>query len=322
MTRKASVYPRPTATSHPIVRNNRLQRKHNVSGQSLSGRETAMQFADRMALGLDQDFSQLPVRSTPLPIIQTKLTVGQPNDKYEQEADRVAEQVMRMPAPESVGTQIQRTPLPHIQRACSACEEEKKLQTKEIIGSTPEVTPAVASRIQSLQGRGQPLSATTRNFFEPRFERDFSHVRVHTDSTSTRELNARAYTFGHNIVFGTGEYSPQTNVGKKLLAHELTHTIQQSNAQIHRQILGSQEANSEAMQAQTGRCYTCEIEGGIGICCYGANAPVIPKCLDLGKRIIDRCEGDSRNCLQQAQCAQCKCLRQINEQYCQCTGIV
>ncbi|MEM9267061.1 MAG: hypothetical protein AAGA46_16210, partial [Cyanobacteria bacterium P01_F01_bin.13] len=76
-----------------MVQNNSLQRKHAVSGLSLSGGETAMQFAS----GLGQDFSQLPVSSTPLPFIQTKLTVGQPNDKYEQEADRVAEQVMRMP---------------------------------------------------------------------------------------------------------------------------------------------------------------------------------------------------------------------------------
>ncbi|MEM9006467.1 MAG: DUF4157 domain-containing protein [Cyanobacteria bacterium P01_F01_bin.86] len=191
-----------------------------------------MQPANRIALGLGQDFSQLPVSSTPLPVVQTKLTVGQPNDKYEQEADRVAEQVMRMPAPDSVGAHIQRAPFTKIQRACSACEDKKKLQAKEISGSTPEVTPAVASRIQSLQGGGQPLSAATRNFFEPRFGQDFSNVRVQTDSISTGELNARAYTIGHNIVFGQGQYAPRTNVGKQLIAHELAHVVQQKDQNV------------------------------------------------------------------------------------------
>ncbi|MEM9267207.1 MAG: DUF4157 domain-containing protein, partial [Cyanobacteria bacterium P01_F01_bin.13] len=102
------------------------------------------------------------------------------------------------------------------------------LQTKEMQGSTREVTAGVTSRVQSLQGRGQPLSNRTRNFFEPRFGQDFSHIRVHTDSQSTQALNARAYTIGKNIVFRTGQYSPETNIGKRLLAHELTHTIQQT----------------------------------------------------------------------------------------------
>ncbi|MEM6353281.1 MAG: DUF4157 domain-containing protein [Cyanobacteria bacterium P01_D01_bin.14] len=203
MTRKATVLPQPASTSYPIVRNKLLQRKHTASGQDVSDSKLA------------------------IPFIQPKLTVGQPNDKYEQEADRVADQVMRMSVPETVGSRIQPTQLPQIQRACSACEEEKKLQAKETPGSTPEVTPAVAARIQSLQGRGQPLSTATRNFFEPRFGQDFSNVRVHTDSASTRELNARAYTVDNNVVFAAGQYNSETNVGKQLLAHELVHVVQQ-----------------------------------------------------------------------------------------------
>ncbi|MEM9808203.1 MAG: DUF4157 domain-containing protein [Cyanobacteria bacterium P01_D01_bin.56] len=212
MTCRATIQARPASKKHLIVQNKLLQRKHTGVGQHMLGRQSA------------------------IPFIQPKLTVGQPNDKYEQEADRVAEQVMRMPAPESVGTQVQRTPLPKIQRACSACEKEKKLQAKEIPGSTPEVTPAVASRIQSLQGGGQPLPTSTRNFFEPRFGQDFSRVRVHVDAQSTQALNAKAYTIGKNIIFNTKQYAPDTTSGRYLLAHELTHTVQQSdNSSINKQ---------------------------------------------------------------------------------------
>lgn len=84
-----------------------------------------------------------------------------------------------------------------------------------------------------------------------------------------------------------------------------------------------QEPRNRAEASATGRCYTCQIPGGIGVCCYGEGAPIVPECLELGKRIIDNCQGDSRSCLQQAQCAQCQCIgRMRGEQYCQCTGIV
>ncbi|MEO0375316.1 MAG: DUF4157 domain-containing protein, partial [Cyanobacteria bacterium P01_A01_bin.17] len=168
-----------------------------------------------------------------MPTIQTKLTVGQPNDKYEREADRVAEQIMRMPAVASMGNVGTQFRPPTIQRMCATCDEEKKLQTKEMSGSTPEVTPAIASCIQSLQGSGQPLSASTRFFFESRFRHDFSKVQTYTDAISTHNFNARAYTVGHNIVFAPGQYAPETNAGKRLLAHELTHVVQQETNEIH-----------------------------------------------------------------------------------------
>jgi outer membrane protein OmpA-like peptidoglycan-associated protein len=187
-------------------------------------------------------------------VIQAKLTVNQPGDSFEQEADRMADAVMRMSEPRNArGTEVsgstavpclqrmcsecqqelQSSPAP-IQRLCSECGEELKrqptLQAKGTPGNTPEVTPAIASRIQSLQGGGQPLPVSVRNFFELRFGQDFSHVRVHTDVASTRSLQARAYTVGRNIVFGSGQYSPDTSEGKRLLAHELTHVVQQEGA--------------------------------------------------------------------------------------------
>lgn len=146
--------------------------------------------------------------------LQTKLPVSQPGDPYELEADRVADRVMRMAAP------------PLIQRKCGPCEEEEqKLQRKEN-GAAP------SSVNHTLPSAGRPLDASSRTFFEPRFGRDFSNVRIHNDTKaaeSARGVNALAYTVGRDIVFGAGQYSPGTQTGRSLLAHELSHVCQQSN---------------------------------------------------------------------------------------------
>ncbi|MFT3823209.1 MAG: DUF4157 domain-containing protein [Chitinophagaceae bacterium] len=192
--------------------------------------------------------------------IQPKLTVNQPGDKYEQEADSVAEKVMRSEMPDT----FIKTNTPNItpvQRKCAACEEEKKknvqrkcahceeedkkAQRKE--ANTPPTTGNnhLDTYVSSISGSGQPLSAETRNYFEPRFGRDFSNVRVHTDSVaakSAQSINAQAYTTGNNIVFNNGHYAPGTEGGKKLLAHELTHVVQQgSNDVVHRKPLTKEE---------------------------------------------------------------------------------
>jgi len=86
------------------------------------------------------------------------------------------------------------------------------------------------------QGAGTPLPNTTRNFFEPRFGKDFSNVRIHADpnaAASAQSINARAYTLGQDIVFGSGQYEPHSQSGKQLLAHELTHVVQQKNQPDH-----------------------------------------------------------------------------------------
>jgi hypothetical protein len=155
-----------------------------------------------------------------LPIgLQAKLPVSQPDDPYELEADRVADRVMRMAAP------------PSIQRKCGPCEEEEqKLQRKEN-GTAP------SSINHTLPSAGRPLDASSRSFFEPRFGRDFGHVRVHNDTEaaeSARSVNALAYTVGQNIVFGAGQYAPGTQIGRSLLAHELSHVCQQTNGLVLR----------------------------------------------------------------------------------------
>jgi outer membrane protein OmpA-like peptidoglycan-associated protein len=110
---------------------------------------------------------------------------------------------------------------------CAECRK-KRLQRKAAGHTDPETVPPIVHEV--LRSPGQPLDAETREFMEPRFGHDFSQVRVHTNAKaaeSARAVNALAYTVGRNVVFGLGRYSPHTGVGRQLLAHELTHTLQQ-----------------------------------------------------------------------------------------------
>ena len=173
--------------------------------------------------------------------IQAKLEVSQPGDAYEQEADRVADTIMRM-ADDSRGDTVaisEKRPEPHIQRECLECQAEEQenlgqVQRKEAEGQTggsEAGMSTVESPVESLNGNGQPLATSARAFFEPRFGYDFSQVRVHTDAqaaASARAFHAVAYTSGNDLVFGTGQYAPENTEGRKLLAHELTHVVQQA----------------------------------------------------------------------------------------------
>lgn len=187
-------------------------------------------------------------------LIQRKAKTSQPGDTYEQEADRVAERVLSMPEPSrsqqdspsgpNDGAQIQRFGSgqgaePGRQSLSDEEKwkrpEEETIQAKEKSGQTPEITPKVETQINNLQGGGEPLSETARAYFEPRFGQDFSDVRVHKDSQaaeSAQAINARAYTTGSDVVFGTNEYAPETSQGKRLLAHELTHVVQQASGPV------------------------------------------------------------------------------------------
>ena len=208
--------------------------------------------------------------------IQAQLKVSQPGDKYEQEADRVAEQVVNSPGAmpsqstaisgTTQGSSMQRMPemeegknelkkpdemaVPVISRMPEgeedtelnkkpvegkADEEEMtpNLQTKPAAHASPSVKPSVTNNINRMQGGGTHLPKPVRAYFEPRMGADFSQVRVHADAHAAdmaKSINARAFTVGRNIAFGAGEYSPDTTSGRKLLAHELTHVVQQENA--------------------------------------------------------------------------------------------
>ncbi len=258
-------------------------------------------------------------------LIQAKMKIGKSNDKYEQEADSVADQVMRMPAPaitrqpekDEEEAPIQAKPIadqitPLIQRqpedeenTCQAKHliqreeneeelqakpliqqqdneeeddaqakpqgpaeseyevlqekslttnnirfvqmssekddelqlqplenEEEPVQPKSQIGKSNEVSSDLGLRINAMRTSGQPLQETDRAYFEPRFGLDLSQVRLHTDSNATEaasELKAQAFTRGNDIFMGAGKYQANTDSGKHLLAHELTHVVQQKS---------------------------------------------------------------------------------------------
>lgn len=148
---------------------------------------------------------------------QPKLVVNQPNDRYEQEADAMADRVMRMT----------------IQRKCAACELEEKLQRKPLTGSAGGtfVPGHVEAGInQSMRG-GSHLDGGTKSLMENSFGADFSNVTIHTGPDAVQlsnSLRAQAFTVGNDIFFNEGKYNPNSMKGKQLLAHELTHTLQQS----------------------------------------------------------------------------------------------
>lgn len=166
---------------------------------------------------------------SPPGIIQAKIEINNPGDVYEQEADQVADQVMRMPSHLNwVGRPA--PTLPKLQLKYSASEQQQRVIARSGKINTPEVTGKTEDNINKMRGGGEPLPGETRAFFEERMGADFSQVRVHTDSNAvqtSRDIQARAFTLGNHIAFNSGEYSPDTSAGKRLLAHELAHTIQQ-----------------------------------------------------------------------------------------------
>ncbi len=195
-------------------------------------------------------------------VLQARLTVNQPGDRYEQEADRVAGRVMRMPTP-ALGPAA-------IQRACPACEEEVQRQPDEeeeeemlqarplaaeispiamrqveeeeeepIQASRSQATPIAAdveAEIEAMRGGGRPLSSAERAFFEPRFGLNFAQVRLHNSSQAHRtaaSIHAAAFTSRNHIFFGHNQYQPHTAKGRHLMAHELTHVVQQNHPSSH-----------------------------------------------------------------------------------------
>jgi hypothetical protein len=168
----------------------------------------------------------VPVTSVAPALLQKKTRLGPVDDPLEREADRVAEAVV---AGRPAGT-ITGTSSVAAQRKCAQCEEEEKtLHRKETTRSRVASTAADAATTSVASG-GAPLTEAQRAYFEPRFGRDLSRVRVHTNGEAQRAsrlINARAFTVGQNIGFASGEYAPTSTVSQKLLAHELTHTLQQ-----------------------------------------------------------------------------------------------
>ncbi len=237
------------------------QRRHSFDGEPAS---TAA------ALPVHSSFGRVAVNNVSQGDIQAKLQVSQPGDPLEMEADRVADQVMRMAVPtirptplfgkfddglaqrqegsleEAAGEEddeehmaqaklVSATTTPLVQRQVNPDDGDEAIQTKRAEAHTGSAA-AQAADPQALpaNGSGRPLDPATRSYMEPRFGHDFSQVRVHTDARaaeSARAVNARAYTLGQDVVFGAGQYAPGTADGNRLLAHELAHVVQQGGVE-------------------------------------------------------------------------------------------
>jgi hypothetical protein len=168
--------------------------------------------------------------------VQPKLMIGKSNDKYEQEADSVAERIMQMPGPSLQNVITGKPTLPSFSpaRQISRVVQNQEKDDEEIVQSKSisnfdQINQFSENGLSSL-GNGKPMPKETRSFFETRFGNDFSNVRIFDSPKAgqmAKRFNAKAFTVGGNIVMGTGFYTPESIKGKHLLAHELTHTIQQ-----------------------------------------------------------------------------------------------
>jgi hypothetical protein len=202
-------------SSHPILRPQRTIGNQAAQGP-LQAEPDGLEayYSTQDTTRFAHDFSQIPVYSK-APVKPQAKSTDAPGDVYEQEADRIADQVMATPAHHAVSGAP-----PRIQRFSG--------QSNRLMAAA-----APASVDKAVAGPGRPLEPALRQDMEQRFGHDFSRVRVHSGAAaeqSAREVNAQAYTVGHNMVFGTGRFAPGTREGRRLIAHELTHVVQQSEA--------------------------------------------------------------------------------------------
>ncbi|MFN6218404.1 MAG: DUF4157 domain-containing protein, partial [Aphanizomenon sp.] len=203
-------------------------------------------------------YPNIPVNAPgtePPPPVQTKLTIGEPGDKYEQEADQVASQVVQqinspVPVQSAQGQTVQREEVAPfeeeqvqaksisdtIQREEVAPFEEEQVQAKSISDTIQrQEKPDLEASINQARGGGQAMRDNIRKPMEEAFGADFGGVKVHTDSRSdqlNQSIQARAFTTGQDVFFRQGEYNPGSRGGQELLAHELTHVVQQSGGTV------------------------------------------------------------------------------------------
>jgi hypothetical protein len=177
------------------------------------------------------NFSHIPPQASNRTPIQPKLMVGPANDQYEQEADETAARVMSMPS--RVATMSQDG-----QGVAQRQDEDELAQMKPQLIQRDSAAgfatdEAFETNLNRQRGSGTPLPASLRADFEPKFGADFSGVRVHTNDQShqlNQSIQAKAFTTGQDVFFRQGAYEPGSRGGQELIAHELTHVVQQGGA--------------------------------------------------------------------------------------------
>jgi len=169
-----------------------------------------------------------PLQDKRVSVIQAKLSIGEPNDKYEQEADATASKVVQQINSPTQDQSVQRE---------AAMEEDEELQMKSLVQRREdrvggEASTDLESSIQSARGSGQSLDTNLQAKMEQAMGADFSGVKVHTDSQSdqlNQSIQAKAFTTGQDVFFRQGAYEPNSLGGQELIAHELTHVVQQND---------------------------------------------------------------------------------------------
>lgn len=221
-----------------------------TSNPSIQQKEASPFFNKENDNGFFSKSPSLDSSSSPF-FVQPKLKIGAANDRFEQEADAMADAVIQQKLMEPVATA---SSISSIQRKCSECgeeiqmkeeEEEEVLQKKcesceeeEHVMRKPNGEETTASKnlqseLSQTKGGGESLPADTKSSMETAFGSDFSQVKIHTNSPSiqlNQKLGAQAFTHGSDVYFNEGKYNPKSTSGKHLLAHELTHVVQQGSS--------------------------------------------------------------------------------------------
>lgn len=244
------------APSQPELDESVLSQPRNASSENLLEKLISTPISESAAP--IQRKSQNRLKALRMPV-QAKLSIGEPNDKYEKEADDTASKVVqqinspvqdksvqRQESMEEEEEELQMKPISSIQRD-ESMEEEDELQMKSLVQRREnlggdEASPDLESSIQSARGSGQSLDAGLQAKMGEAMGADFSGVKVHTDSQSdqlNKSIQAKAFTTGQDVFFRQGAYEPNSRGGQELIAHELTHVVQQSPASsIRRKITG------------------------------------------------------------------------------------
>lgn len=189
----------------------------------------------------------LRVSQTPRPVLQAKLMVGAANDPLEREADRVAHQVLRSWSSGRAGVRPEQVGDAPLRRLTGVCDAS---------ASAFDAGPFVAERLAARRGRGDALPPRLRDRMEAGFGADFSAVRIHRDVEAAQlsaSLSARAFTHGREIYFGAGAYDPASRSGQHVLAHELTHVLQQRSAMDRRVALSETRPHPDGVQRMCGK---------------------------------------------------------------------
>ncbi len=256
----------------------KIQKKQNKNNPKISKKSHNINSTTQNIINFYRNFGNRT-------LIQRKITVGKPNDKYEQEADKTAEKVVSEKNTEKINEKsLFRKNHKEDEEVHFKESEENKVQQKEDLDKNLKENPIlrkekeereeikpklvqfkrkiqrksevhffknknripaeVEHQIKSTRGLGNPLNGKVRADFEPKFGVNFKDVRIHTGSYShslNKKLNSQAFTYGKDIYFGAGKYNPETTSGKKLLAHELTHVIQQRGNQLSKHQISKSE---------------------------------------------------------------------------------